>query len=131
MITLNQNSQTPIYDQIKLGLKGLVKKGLLKPGDAAPSIRKMALDLKVNPNTVARAARMATRLGVWMFNVHLQGGQAMCREAMAAAQDGGHLLERHGHFGDEDGVGAAGDAGVGGDPALGASHDLHQDHPVV
>jgi len=63
MITLNQNSQTPIYDQIKLGLKGLVKKGLLKPGDAAPSIRKMAADLKVNPNTVARAYRELTAEG--------------------------------------------------------------------
>lgn len=63
MITLNQSSQVPIYDQIKLGLKGLVKKGLLKPGDAAPSIRKMAADLKVNPNTVARAYRELTAEG--------------------------------------------------------------------
>lgn len=63
MITLNQTSQVPIYDQIKLGLKGLVKKGLLKPGDAAPSIRKMAGDLKVNPNTVARAYRELTAEG--------------------------------------------------------------------
>lgn len=63
MITLNQTSQVPIYDQIKLGLKGLVKKGLLKPGDAAPSIRKMAAELKVNPNTVARAYRELTAEG--------------------------------------------------------------------
>lgn len=63
MITLNQTSQVPIYDQIKLGLKGLVKKGLLKPGDAAPSIRNMAADLKVNPNTVARAFRELTAEG--------------------------------------------------------------------
>lgn len=63
MITLNQLSQVPIYDQIKLGLKGLVKKRLLKPGDAAPSIRKMAADLKVNPNTVARAYRELTAEG--------------------------------------------------------------------
>jgi GntR family transcriptional regulator len=63
MITLNQTSQIPIYDQIKSGLKGLVKKGLLKPGDIAPSIRKMATDLKVNPNTVARAYRELTSEG--------------------------------------------------------------------
>jgi len=63
MITLNQTSQIPIYDQIKLGLKGLVKKALLKPGDIAPSIRKMATDLKVNPNTVARAYRELTAEG--------------------------------------------------------------------
>ena len=63
MINIDQNSQTPIYDQIKLGLKGLVKKGLLRPGDQAPSIRKMAADMKVNPNTVARAYRELTAEG--------------------------------------------------------------------
>jgi GntR family transcriptional regulator len=63
MINIDQNSQTPIYDQIKLGLKGLVKKGLLRPGDQAPSIRKMAGDMKVNPNTVARAYRELTSEG--------------------------------------------------------------------
>ncbi|OGX41660.1 MAG: orotidine 5'-phosphate decarboxylase [Omnitrophica WOR_2 bacterium RIFCSPHIGHO2_02_FULL_68_15] len=60
---------------------------------------KVFLDLKFHdiPNTVARAARMATRLGVWMFNVHLQGGQAMCREAMAAAQEEAQKLKGSGH----------------------------------
>ena len=57
MIKINFDSRMPIYDQIKLGLKSLVGTGLLKPGDQAPSIRKLALDLKVNPNTVARAYR--------------------------------------------------------------------------
>jgi GntR family transcriptional regulator len=63
MINLNPSSQVPIFDQIKLGFKGLVKKGLLKPGDTAPSIRKLASDLKVNPNTVARAYRELTAEG--------------------------------------------------------------------
>ena len=47
------------------------------------------LDLKFHdiPNTVARAARVATRLGVWMFNLHVQGGAAMLREATAAVNE--------------------------------------------
>lgn len=47
------------------------------------------LDLKFHdiPNTAARAARAAARLGVWMVNVHVQGGGAMMREALAAVQE--------------------------------------------
>ena len=57
MIRIDASSPVPIYDQIKSGLKGLVAKGILKPGDAAPSIRELSAKLKVNPNTVARAFR--------------------------------------------------------------------------
>ena len=57
MIKIDLHSQTPIYAQIKTGLKGLVRRGLLLSGDAAPSIRTLAAQLKLNPNTVARAYR--------------------------------------------------------------------------
>jgi orotidine-5'-phosphate decarboxylase len=46
------------------------------------------LDLKFHdiPNTVAAAAREATRLGVFMFNVHASGGRAMMRAAAEGAR---------------------------------------------
>ena len=57
MIQIDSSSPVPIYDQIKAGLRGLVAKGLLRPGDPAPSVRGLAQSLRVNPNTVARALR--------------------------------------------------------------------------
>ena len=63
MIKIDLHSPTPIYEQIKTGFKGLVRKELLRPGDAAPSIRTLAAQLKLNPNTVARAYRELTAEG--------------------------------------------------------------------
>ena len=47
------------------------------------------LDLKFHdiPSTVSKAVRAAARLGVWMTNVHIQGGSAMMRSAVAATQE--------------------------------------------
>ncbi len=52
------------------------------------------LDLKFHdiPNTVANACRAATDLGVWMVNVHAQGGRRMMEAAREAVGDGGPRL---------------------------------------
>lgn len=50
---------------------------------------KVFLDLKYHdiPNTVAQSARMATQLGVFMFNIHASGGSEMMIAASDAAED--------------------------------------------
>jgi GntR family transcriptional regulator len=52
---VNPASGLPLYLQIQAQVKHAVAAGALKPGDALPSVRKLAADLRINPNTVARA----------------------------------------------------------------------------
>lgn len=55
MIQINPTSDQPIFEQIISQIKMAVLKGYLKPGDAIPSVRKLALQLSVTPGTVAKA----------------------------------------------------------------------------
>jgi GntR family transcriptional regulator len=64
MIRIDPLSPTPLNEQIKSGLRGLIARGVLKPGEPAPTIRPLAETLKVNPNTVARAIRELVLEGV-------------------------------------------------------------------
>ena len=54
----------PIYQQIVEQVKLLVAGGRLKPGDDVPAIRVLAEQLRVNPNTVARAYLELERAGL-------------------------------------------------------------------
>lgn len=57
MIRVDATSFVPIYAQIKKEILRLVTTGRLKVHDPLPSIRDLAAELIVNPNTVARAYR--------------------------------------------------------------------------
>jgi GntR family transcriptional regulator len=49
------NDNAPIYRQLKERVIGMLLDGVLKPGDALPSVRQVASDYQINPMTVARA----------------------------------------------------------------------------
>ena len=57
ILRLNQSSGMPLYLQLIEQVKHAVETGALRPGDQLPTIRKLAEDLVMNPNTVARAYR--------------------------------------------------------------------------
>ena len=54
-IDVDAASSAPIYLQIVEAVQKLVALGSLQPGDQLPTVRQLAVDLRVNPNTVARA----------------------------------------------------------------------------
>ncbi len=68
---VNPSSGVPIYLQIEMQVENAIAAGALKSGQALPSVRKLAADLGVNPNTVARAYQELERKGT---TVTVQGG---------------------------------------------------------
>ena len=55
MIVLDYQDRRPIYEQIADKLQVLINKGILEENTQMPSVRKMAMDLSINPNTIQRA----------------------------------------------------------------------------
>ena len=60
----NQTSGVPIYVQLMEQVKHSIETGALRPGDQLPAIRKVAEDLVINPNTVAKVYRELEHEGV-------------------------------------------------------------------
>jgi GntR family transcriptional regulator len=56
-LRLNPSSGTPLYLQLIEHVKHSIATGAVKAGEQLPSVRKMAEDLLINPNTVVRAYR--------------------------------------------------------------------------
>ena len=55
MVHLDYRDSRPIYEQIKDGLKKLIVSGAMAPGEKLPSVRALAQQLSINPNTIQRA----------------------------------------------------------------------------
>ena len=64
LLHVNPSSGVPIYVQIETQVRNAIAAGALKTGQALPSVRKLASDLGINPNTVARAYQELERDGV-------------------------------------------------------------------
>ena len=55
MIHLDYRDSRPIYQQVKDNLRRMMVTGVLLPGDKLPSVRALAGQLSINPNTIQRA----------------------------------------------------------------------------
>jgi GntR family transcriptional regulator len=65
MFDINPTQAAPIWRQIEEGMRRMISLGTLAPGGPVPSVRDLAQQLRVNPNTVARAYQRLTDAGVF------------------------------------------------------------------
>ncbi len=63
MFDLDLKSRLPIYEQLMEKLKQLIVSDLLKPHEQLPSVRQLASQLTINPNTIQKAYRELEQLG--------------------------------------------------------------------
>lgn len=57
MVTINYKDSRPFYEQVKAELRQLIVSGVLPPGEKLSSVRELAGQLAINPNTIQRAYR--------------------------------------------------------------------------
>ena len=63
-VNVDPRDRTPIYVQLERGLRAAIAAGRLHPGDRLPTVRQLAVELRVNANTVARVYGDLERRGV-------------------------------------------------------------------
>lgn len=88
-LDLDPRSPLPLYQQILDGIRRLVAIGALRPGDRVPAVRDLAIQLRVNRNTAARAIQELEARGL----VRTRVGQGTfiaekARQAGEASQEG-------------------------------------------
>ena len=64
ILTVDPRDSTPIYAQLERGVRAAIATGRLKAGDQLPTVRQLAVELRVNANTVARVYAELERSGV-------------------------------------------------------------------
>jgi GntR family transcriptional regulator len=92
--SVNPSSTEPVYAQLVRQTRGALARGALRPGDRLPTVRELALELVINPNTVAAAYREMERAGL----VHTQRGRGTFAAGIAAPPSVGErrrLLQKH------------------------------------
>ena len=72
MVHLDYRDSRPIYSQIVDGFREQITGGVLRPGEKLPSVRELAAQLAINPNTIQRAYRRLEAEG-WITTVPGKG----------------------------------------------------------
>jgi GntR family transcriptional regulator len=93
-LTIDPSRSLPIFAQIMEGIRLAIATGRLKSGDRIPSVRDMAVETRVNPNTVARAYMDLERAGVIETKRGLGYFVTSCLNGELAGRERRVLLDR-------------------------------------
>lgn len=83
MVNLNFRDSRPIYEQLRDGYRELLISGGILPGEKLPSVRELATQLAINPNTIQRAYRELEAEG-YIYSVPGKGAFAASRTDVSA-----------------------------------------------
>ena len=72
MIVIDYKDNRPLYEQIVERFQVLIERGVLKPQEQMPSVRSLAMDLSINPNTIQKAYAELERR-VYIYTVKGRG----------------------------------------------------------
>ena len=72
MYKLDHTSGKPIYEQIRDNLKKLIIDGVLKPDEKILSVRELAVEMTINPNTIQKAYKDLENEG-YIYSVRAKG----------------------------------------------------------
>lgn len=92
MLQLDFRSRVPIYEQLVEKVKELIVHQVLKSDEQLPSVRELALELTVNPNTIQKAYRELERLG-YIYSVPGKGSFVKPSEQLVNNRQRAELLE--------------------------------------
>ncbi|MEI3246718.1 MAG: GntR family transcriptional regulator [Lachnospiraceae bacterium] len=104
MIQLDYKDRRPLYEQVAERFKELILTGVLQPDEKIPSVRSMAIELSVTPNTIQRAYSELEKAGyiytvtgrgnfvsdgTTLQDIHLQQLLGQVRSAISQAKNAG------------------------------------------
>ncbi|WP_079906330.1 MULTISPECIES: GntR family transcriptional regulator [unclassified Carboxydocella] len=93
MLQLDFRSRMPVYEQLTEKIKELIVHNVLKSDEQLPSVRELALELTVNPNTIQKAYRELERQG-YIYSIPGKGSFVTPKEKIDNSRRREELMEQ-------------------------------------
>lgn len=93
MLQLDFRSRVPVYEQLTEKIKELIVHKVMKADEQLPSVRELALELTINPNTIQKAYRELERQG-FIYSIQGKGSFVKPMDKIDNARQKEELLDQ-------------------------------------